>query len=92
MFKLTEAQIQRELRAAAAAEAAERVWRRRWRGVLAGCFASQLTATAVGASGLAMADERLGGLLLAVGQVGVVLGPFTIAVIWVVEAHRRGDL
>lgn len=55
-------------------------------------FATQLVATAVGAAGFAVAGEDVGWVLVKCGQVGVVLFPFVVIVVWVVETHRRGDL
>ncbi|MHB1326757.1 MAG: hypothetical protein ACYC2K_01015 [Gemmatimonadales bacterium] len=61
-------------------------------GEVAWCFAAQASATALGASGFLVSDPALGRVLLASGQIGVFVLPMTIAIVWVVEAHRRGDI
>lgn len=60
--------------------------------MVAACFGSQLVATAIGAAGLSVSSDELGWLLVKCGQVGVVLFPFVLIVLWVAEADRRGDL
>jgi hypothetical protein len=85
-------QIARETRNAAAAAEAARVWRRHVRVVVVAVFASMAVATLIGAAAFAVDGARLGVALLALGRAGVVLFPFVIIVVWIVEVHRRGDL
>ncbi|MBX3145541.1 MAG: hypothetical protein KF785_02125 [Gemmatimonadales bacterium] len=91
-FRVSEQQVAREVRSAERSEAAHRVWRRTIRNVIAWCFGAQAAATAVGAAGFLVDDPALGRFLLGAGQVGVIVLPLTIAVLWTVEAHRRGDI
>jgi hypothetical protein len=91
-FTLSSSRQALELRNATGKEVAERLWRTKVKRLWGWCFFSQAVATAVGALGFAVDGERLGRALLSIGQAGVVFVPFAILVVWVVEAHRRGDL
>jgi len=85
-------QIAREVRNGLAVQAADRAWRRSVRRAVVAAFGGVVLANLIGAAGMAVADEQIGWVLVLAGEVGVVLFPFTIMAVWVVEAHRRGDL
>ncbi len=91
-FRVSEEQVAREVRSAERAEAAYQVWRREIRRVIAWCFAAQAAATALGAAGFLIDDPVVGRFMLWAGQIGVLVLPLTIVVLWTVEAHRRGDI
>jgi hypothetical protein len=85
-------QIARETRNACAVQEAERAWRRSVRRAVVAGFGGLVLANLVGLAGMAVGDDQLGWVLIYAGEAGVVLFPFAVLVLWVVEAHRRGDL